>query len=419
MPLGRLFNKSLITVVALSVVALAAWLVFLSPSQTADNSLNPDQATPAVPGNSASAEVVFPVETGLARRGDLIKLLQTTGTIRANREVEIVGRIGGEIVSITASNGRYVQQGELLVKLDEREYRTTYDRAASALLAAQIEYRTLSTSPFIENADSLEINRRIIETQRKLREAEKQYREGEMTREDYERAKRDYETDIGVFKARRSDVVASKSGLSLAREAYERAKMNLEWTEIRAPFAGYVADCALSPGTQIQIGKVLMKLVDVSRLLVDVEVLEGEIGRVRLGSKADASVNAYPEERFTGRVATINPIVDAKSKTVKVTIELGGERGRILRPGMFATVRIETEIYKARLLVSKEALLVRDQRTLVFVAEGGLAKWHYVEIGEQNEEYIEIKSGIAAGDTVIIGGHYTLAHDARIKIAIR
>ncbi|HAL56519.1 MAG TPA: hypothetical protein DCP63_08600, partial [Bacteroidetes bacterium] len=86
--------------------------------------------------------MVFPVETGLARRGDLIKLLQTTGTIRANREVEIVGRIGGEIVSITASNGRYVQQGELLVKLDEREYRTTYDRAASALLAAQIEYRT-------------------------------------------------------------------------------------------------------------------------------------------------------------------------------------------------------------------------------------------------------------------------------------
>jgi multidrug efflux pump subunit AcrA (membrane-fusion protein) len=83
---------------------------------------------------------------------------------------------------------------------------------------------------------------------------------------------------------------------------------------------------------------------------------------------------------------------------------------------MFATVKLETDILKNRLLVPKEALLMRDQRALVFVAQEGLAKWHYVDVGEGNEEFIEIGSGIVAGDTVIVDGHYTLAHDVRVRI---
>jgi len=173
---------------------------------------------------------------------------------------------------------------------------------------------------------------------------------------------------------------------------------------------------------QVTAGKVLLKLVDVSRLLVDVEVLENEIGNVSMGSKAGVTVSAYPQETFDGRVVAINPVVDPKSKTVKVTVELqersgsGGRAGGQLRPGMYATAKVQTLILRNRLLVPREALLVRDQRTLVFVARDGLAKWHYVEVGEWNEELIEIKSGIAAGDTVIVSGHYTLAHDAKIRV---
>jgi multidrug efflux pump subunit AcrA (membrane-fusion protein) len=83
---------------------------------------------------------------------------------------------------------------------------------------------------------------------------------------------------------------------------------------------------------------------------------------------------------------------------------------------MYATVEIATRVLKDRLLVPREALLVRDQRNLVFRAENGLAKWCYVDVGEQNEQSIEIRSGIAAGDTIIVDGHYTLAHDARIRV---
>jgi multidrug efflux pump subunit AcrA (membrane-fusion protein) len=81
---------------------------------------------------------------------------------------------------------------------------------------------------------------------------------------------------------------------------------------------------------------------------------------------------------------------------------------------MFATVLLESEILPSCLLVPKDALLVRDQRTLVFIAQRGLAKWQYVEVGEENERFIEIRSGILVGDTVIVGGHYTLSHDAKV-----
>jgi len=96
-------------------------------------------------------------------------------------------------------------------------------------------------------------------------------------------------------------------------------------------------------------------------------------------------------------------------------IELNNPAGKI-KPGMFAQARLDAEIYTNRLLVPKEAILVRDQRKLVFTVEGGLAKWCYVETGFENDDYVEIKSGIAEGDSVIISGHYTLSHDAKIKI---
>jgi multidrug efflux pump subunit AcrA (membrane-fusion protein) len=181
----------------------------------------------------------------------------------------------------------------------------------------------------------------------------------------------------------------------------------------------------------LSIGTVLLKLVDVSELYVDVEVLENEVGKIAVGRRAEIKANAYPGETFLGAVVAINPVVDPESKTVKVTIALLGgsgsryslhgspspaQSGPRLKPGMYVTARVETEVLTNRLVVPKASVLVRDQRTLVFVAREGLAKWHYVGLGESNEEVYEIVSGIAEGDTVIVDGHYTLAHEARIRI---
>jgi multidrug efflux pump subunit AcrA (membrane-fusion protein) len=83
---------------------------------------------------------------------------------------------------------------------------------------------------------------------------------------------------------------------------------------------------------------------------------------------------------------------------------------------MHAEVEIPAEIYKDRLLIPQEAVLVRSGRKLAFVVEDGLAKWRYLEVGLENEDYAEVLEGVKEGEPVIIEGHFTLAHDARVKI---
>jgi membrane fusion protein (multidrug efflux system) len=95
----------------------------------------------------------------------------------------------------------------------------------------------------------------------------------------------------------------------------------------------------------------------------------------------------------------------------------GPSTGVLPRPGMYVTVSIVTEVLNNRFLVPRSALLTRDQRSIVFTVKGPFAKWHYVDTGENNDEFWEIRNGIAAGDTVIVEGHYTLAHDARVSIS--
>ncbi len=83
---------------------------------------------------------------------------------------------------------------------------------------------------------------------------------------------------------------------------------------------------------------------------------------------------------------------------------------------MFASVKIGTQNYSDRIIIPHTALLARENRTLVFTVDKGIAQWKYVTLGNSNERYYEIKSGLSAGDTLIIGGNYNLAHQSRVKI---
>lgn len=97
-----------------------------------------DATSPSTP-----AEIVFPVEVSVARRGDLVKRLSAAGIVRAKREVDVVSRIGGEVVQVAAYNGKFVKAGDVLVKLDDREHWIVFEHARTMLLAAQIEYKSM------------------------------------------------------------------------------------------------------------------------------------------------------------------------------------------------------------------------------------------------------------------------------------
>lgn len=446
----------LITWVIFIVVLLASgWLVLFRSGD------NQGQESMAGENNRLMAsdahEAPVEVEAAPARTGDLVLRISATGLTRALREIAIATKIGGQVVQLPIQEGRFVRKGELLLQLDDREYRLALNEARDRLLSAQVDFIMLQReekrgeekslereatasstllrtdsqrdSGYVENTtrnaelaegeDKHEpgVIDELARARKRLEAAQNDFERGEISESDFDRVKLNYETALVLSGQKREALLAHKTGLTEARIALERAELNLSYTEVSAPFSGYVADLKIEQGQYVSAGQECFKLVDLSQIEVNLQVLESEIGQAAKGRQTEITFPAYPGKTFQGRVAHINPVVDQETKTARVVVRLDNPDGLIL-PGMFAYAKLQTQIFKDRLLVPREAILIRDQRKLLFIVRDGLAKWCYVETGLENEEFVEILSSsfdLKPGEMVITAGHYTLAHDARVK----
>jgi RND family efflux transporter MFP subunit len=237
-----------------------------------------------------------------------------------------------------------------------------------------------------------------------------------MSPADFALAAQDYEMALIESGMRKEEVMAASKGLTQAEIDVKTAELDLEGTEIRAPFAGIITDIKVSPAEKVEPGRDLFTLVDISGIKVIAKVLESEVGRMRTGRKVDLRFSGCPGRVFRGAVAAISPVVNPEDKTCAVHVALENPREAV-KPGMHAEVEIAVEVHRDRLLVPQDAVLVRGGRRLVFVVEEGLAKWRYIEVGLENESYAEVLDGVTEGEMVIVEGHFTLAHDARVNIA--
>jgi len=206
--------------------------------------------------------------------------------------------------------------------------------------------------------------------------------------------------------------------------ALARAKHELSRAWVRAPFPGLAASIRVVPGQWVRGGDSLLSVVDLDPIKVDVQVLESEIGYLAPGRRASIRFAAFPDEPVLGRIETVNPVVEQATRTARVTVSVRNPRGRIL-PGMYARVSLDARRFADRILVPRSAILERDRRTMLFVYEGdeqtGLAKWRYVTTGLENDSLVEIvphpeTEVVEPGEIVLTSGHYTLIHDARVRL---
>ena len=142
--------------------------------------------------------------------------------------------------------------------------------------------------------------------------------------------------------------------------------------------------------------------------------LETEAAKIKPGMKVRIKFSSFPDRVFYGRIRAISPELSAKEETLPVYISL--KNPGYLRAGMRADAEIEYKVLKNIIKVPRKAVLVRSERPLVFVVENNVALWRYIEMGEQNSEEVEVKSGVEEGELVIVEGQLTLAHQSRVKI---
>ncbi|NLT50647.1 MAG: efflux RND transporter periplasmic adaptor subunit [Ignavibacteria bacterium] len=356
-------------------------------------------------------EIIFDVKTTKVIKGSLEKAITANGIVKAYKELEITSNVNGYIKNINVFEGKTILENDLLLALDDREYNLALKDAEVKVTQARVEYGFLMKS-YTEDSSAIKKAQKI---ERKIAVVNEEYKNSKINDVRYNELIDSLELALLFTGAKREELVLNSSGLTSAMNAVKKARLNLEYTKITAPFSGVIGDFNLVVGQRINAGAKLLKLFNVSKLLIDVGILESEILDLVIGSSAEIQFPAIPGKVFHGTVKYISPYIDANTKTCTVTLVFDN-KNNLIKSGMFANVKLVSKVLEDIILIPKEALLVRDGRNLVFVAENSLAKWRYVEIGDQNDKYIEILEGVFPDEDIIYQGHFTLAHDSRIKI---
>ena len=316
------------------------------------------------PGGGSPAAAV-PVEVRPVERRAISSYIETNGTLEAENEVDVVARAGGPIVELAAEEGDRVRKGDLLARVDELEYR------------AQVEIARVL----------------VDEAQHAFERAERLVGENLISPESYEQALSDYET---------------------AQAQLEASRILLGFTEVRAPFDGLIINRYVDLAQTVATNASVFRISDFDPLLCPIQVPERELRRLRLNQRAYLTVESWPDERFAARVLRIRPVVDAATGTVRVTLEVD-DAGR-LRPGMFARVFVETETKPNALVIPKAALSLESIGDTVYVADGGTASRREVALGFREGDFVEVLSGVAENEPVVVIGQDGLSEGTPIHI---
>ncbi len=363
-----------------------------------------------VPGAEGAA-MAAEVEAVVVAPTRFVLRAEATGHLAPWRAATVGAEAGGTVVARNVEEGRAVAAGALLLQLDSRDARIALEEAEADLLEKRVAYALYVGSDRSAAPDSS----RVQAARTALREAEEAFAQGRLTEMEVRDARRRVEAAAVLAGRDRGSVQAATTGLAQAEQQVERARLALSRTRAVAPFAGRIADVQVEVGQQVSTGQPLLSLLDDGRMKVDVNVLEADLARLRPGVTAQVRVPALDNLALGGTVHTINPSIDPETGTGRVTVVISNPAGRLVS-GMFAYVALETGHLEQRLTVPAAAVLVRQGRDLVFVLGGGRARWTYVTVGARSGDEVEITDGIAPGDTVAVGGHVTLAHDAPVVV---
>lgn len=382
---------SIVTAVIILSVALGGIYIRLRALQAGDESDNVAAATtdedqPEVESARAfRTEIAIPVSAALVLRDTFVMSVSASGQARAFARTLLTAEVEGPVTAVLVAEGTYVRRGQVLARIDPERYDFELEKARASMETAEAQFAELTLF--------------------------------------------DDEIEDAELRAERRRMARAKSGLTSADVAVREAQLNVERATVRAPFAGALANLAIVPGERLQQRDSIAEIVDITRVKIEVQVLETEVPYLEPGRDARVTLSAFPDRVMMGLVESINPVVDPRTRAARVTVMLPNPDGSV-KPGMYARVRIAARLYANRTMVPRGSILERDNRTLVFVfepdsegASRGTAKWTYVTTGLENDEFFEIVEGdgttmLEPGQIVLTEGHYTLIHDARVQVTI-
>ena len=331
-------------------------------------------------GGDAEQIVAAPVIVEKAQVGDMEERIAGTGELAAPDRALIAAEVDGRITDVHVDEGARVKAGDVLLTIDP-------------------EKRSL-------DADSARAQARDAEAGL------------EVAVREFERAQALHEQGIA------SDSVLDLRGTELSRARARRdsavaargvAEKLLRDASVRAPFGGLVAKREVSRGDYVRPGQQLLEVVALDPIEVEFSVAERDTARVAPGQPVTVSVEPYPNERFVGAVSAVSPVIDPRTRTMRVKARIPNADGR-LRPGLFARTDLGVAKRTGVVLVPAEAILQRaDGEVLFTVGADNRAKRVVVKTGVQREGRVEIVEGLAGDAQVVVAGQAGLVEGAAVE----
>jgi HlyD family secretion protein len=355
--------------------------------------------------------VTVKVAVEYAEKRRITESITANGKIQPEKEVKITPDVSGEIVELNVKEGDQVDKGQLLLRIKPDVYISQRDRSVAALSSARA---------------------RLAQAEAQFRQAELSFRRSKQLAEEKTISQAEFEQAEASYNVAKAEVDAARHAVTSSEASLKEANENLVKTSIYAPISGTVSMLLVElgervAGTNLMAGTEIMRVADLSRMEAQVEVNENDIVRVSAGDTAIIEVDAYLDEKFRGVVTEIansakTTGVSADQITnfdVKIFIlpesyqKLPVNGNNPFRPGMSATVDILTESKKDIIAVPIQSVTTRNDttkvtsssedeiRTLVFVTDGEYALAKDVKTGIQDNNYIEILSGIEDSARVV------------------
>lgn len=358
-------RKSLILLVSgtvLGIAALGAFVIPFGAEVTEASEIDPaaEEATPT------------PVSVAEAHLGPVALHLSTTSAVEAERTAQVLSETSGVLTEIGVREGDSVATGQILARVDARERRLAFQQAELRLSRADGE----------------------------LSRQQRAFEQDLVSEWDYEKARFDRD---------------------LAASELETAALELERTEIRAPFAGKVTEVLLVQGGRLEPAQHLLTLADFDTLVARLYVPERDVAGLAPGQPAVVRPESDASGAgLLGRIREVSPVVDRSTGTVKVTVTLPRATKTLIRPGSFARVVIETGRRENAVLAPKRAIIRSDAGAHVFVVEDGKAVRREVTVGVEMQgpegAFIECPEGLEPGARVVVTGHGALTPGDSVEV---
>ena len=384
-----------------------------------------------VAGVIAAARARGPiVATTVASRTDLEQHVIASGRVRVVTRIQLSAEISGRAVAVRVVEGQRVRAGDLLVQLDDAEATAAVSQAKAAVSQASGRVEQLRrVGAIVTTEASRQTATNLARAEAELARVEKLAATGVVARVDLDEARRSVEIAKAQKNAAEAQQTASAprgvdssialSAMAESQAALAGAMVRLEQTRLVAPQDGTILLRTVEPGYTVQPGSTLLEMAADGETQLVIEPDERNLAWIRLGQKARASADAYPQEVFDAEVTHIAPAIDPQRGSIEVRVRVPEPPG-FLKPDMTVSVDLTVASKTRVLTVASEA--VRGAATpapWVLAVAGGRIARRSVTLGIRGEGHTEIISGLDEGAEVVLAPGARLADGQRVRVERR